>query len=109
MTSRILTRCPAVNRQSTGSPSRPAVRSSSFQRIVVVVVARFVSAISSSHSIPSAVAESWWWACAWAMSWPCPMSWPTAAPAGVVAISFMPHFGQRPGWSLTTSGCIGQA
>ena len=26
-----------------------------------------------------------------------------------VARSAMPHFGQRPGSSLTTSGCIGQA
>ena len=26
-----------------------------------------------------------------------------------VARSFIPHRGQRPGWSLVTSGCIGQA
>ena len=29
--------------------------------------------------------------------------------ASAVTSSFMPHCGQRPGWSLLTSGCIGQA
>ena len=28
---------------------------------------------------------------------------------GPAASSFIPHRGQRPGWSLVTSGCIGQA
>ena len=53
-------------------------------------------------------------------SWPCaPPPWPAwcmahgSLAAGwvtvCVASSFMPHFGQRPGWSLVTSGCIGQA
>src|SRR3954452_7109079 len=34
---------------------------------------------------------------------------PVAPIIDVAARSFMPHLGQRPGWSLTTSGCIGQA
>ena len=37
------------------------------------------------------------------------MSWPPARATTLAGSSAMPHFGQRPGSSLTTSGCIGQA
>ena len=32
-----------------------------------------------------------------------------ALPTSCAGTSFMPHLGQRSGWSLLTSGCIGQA
>ena len=69
------------------------------------VVIRLTSTMSSSHSIPSAAA------------WSCVVTSRVAvgvvvAVAGgddraAVGISFMPHSGQLPCSSLTTSGCIG--
>ena len=33
---------------------------------------------------------------------------PSSAAGTPIGSSAMPHFGQSPGWSLTTSGCMGQ-
>ena len=66
------------------------------------VVIRLTSTMSSSHSIPSASRMV-----VGLVS--CPCSWPPPASAtSCDGSSFIPHFGQWPGSSLTTSGCIGQ-
>src|SRR5215211_1621597 len=54
---------------------------------------------------PSSMAA--WSMAAWSM-WLSSMAVCSWVP-GKTASSFMPHLGQRPGWSLVTSGCIGQA
>jgi hypothetical protein len=119
LTSRILTRSPTVNRQSIAALAAPLSRSTSIHRMLAGVVSRLTATMSSSHSMPP------------------PSPWPVALPVvavlramaipgaarvrgggrlasgrlagSAVTSSFMPHCGQRPGWSLVTSGCIGQA
>ena len=120
LTSRIFTRSPTRNCQSIAWFSAPVARSTSFQRMFAGVVIWLTSTMSSSHSIPPprrahargrarAVRRgSWPSSCAVARACSARRARLRLA-TSVAGSSFMPHYGQRPGSSLVTSGCIGHA
>ena len=85
--------------------------------MLAVVVSLLTSTMSSSHSMPVLVVVV---SClsgglvvhrraAVAVVSPSTAVMAGRLVIGPTASSFIPHLGQRPGWSLVTSGCIGQA